>query len=162
MVIDPVTGIPLTFLTSSPAGDSKIYQTHRQWTADGKWVVFRSHRSPGQAFAVNEATGAIVQVTETGYMGMLCLARLSMDLYIMRDTGHAPDQGSRENPAAAAGTAQARAGDGAGARQQESRRSRVSVCHRCRQWILSARSSSTMRTVIGRSAVPVKPRLRWA
>ena len=112
MVIDPVTGIPLTFLTSSPAGDSKIYQTHRQWTADGKWVVFRSHRSPGQAFAVNEATGAIVQVTETGYMGMLCLARLSMDLYIMRDMGHALNQGSRENTGAAGGAAQARAGDG--------------------------------------------------
>ena len=57
VVIDPVTGTPLTFLTSTPAGDSKIYQTHRQWTADGRWLVFRSHRSPGQAFAVNEETG---------------------------------------------------------------------------------------------------------
>src|ERR1019366_7754647 len=63
IVIDTVTGIPLTFLTSTPAGDSKIYQTHRQWTADGKWVIFRSNRVRGQAFAVNEETGAIVQVT---------------------------------------------------------------------------------------------------
>src|SRR6185436_3319361 len=49
IVPDPVTGVPLTFLTSTPNGDSKIYQTHRQWTADGKWVVFRSNRVPGQA-----------------------------------------------------------------------------------------------------------------
>jgi hypothetical protein len=40
IVTDPVTGTPLTFLTSTPAGDSKIYQTHQQWTADGKWLVF--------------------------------------------------------------------------------------------------------------------------
>ena len=87
IVTDPVTGIPLTFLTSTPAGDSKIYQTHPQWTADGKWLIFRSQRAPGQAFAVNEDNGAIVQVTENGYMGMLCVARLSMKLYIMRDAG---------------------------------------------------------------------------
>ena len=87
IVIDPMTGIPLTFLTSTPVGDSKIYQTHRQWTADGKWVIFRSNRVRGQAFAVNEETGAIVQLTEDGYMGMLCAARLSMKLYIMRNSG---------------------------------------------------------------------------
>jgi oligogalacturonide lyase len=95
VVVDPVTGIALTFLTSTPAGDSKIYQTHRQWTADGKWLVFRSHRSPGQAFAVNETTGAIVQITENGYIGMLCLARLSMNLYIMRDGGRLSEQNGR-------------------------------------------------------------------
>ena len=87
IVTDPVTGIALSFLTSTPAGDSKIYQTHPQWTADGKWLIFRSQRAPGQAFAVNEDNGAIVQVTENGYMGMLCVARLSMKLYIMRDAG---------------------------------------------------------------------------
>jgi oligogalacturonide lyase len=46
-VPDPVTGVPLTFLTSTPAGDSKIYQTHHQWTSDGKWLVFRSNRVRG-------------------------------------------------------------------------------------------------------------------
>ncbi|MDQ6610501.1 MAG: hypothetical protein M3Y85_11850, partial [Bacteroidota bacterium] len=35
VVKDPITGTMLTFLTSTPAGDSKIYQTHTQWTADG-------------------------------------------------------------------------------------------------------------------------------
>ncbi|HWL15158.1 MAG TPA: hypothetical protein VNR00_06110 [Opitutus sp.] len=84
VVIDPVTGTPLTFLTSTPAGDSKIYQTHHQWTADGKWLVFRSNRVKGQAMAVNEETGDIVQVTENGYTGMLCLADHSMNLYFLR------------------------------------------------------------------------------
>ena len=84
IVADPVTGTPLTFLTSTPAGDSKIYQTHHQWTADGKWLVFRSNRVKGQAMAVNEETGDIVQVTENGYTGMLCLADRSMNLYFVR------------------------------------------------------------------------------
>jgi oligogalacturonide lyase len=100
---DPVTGIPLTFLTSIPVGDSKIYQTHPQWTADGKWVIFRSNRVRGQAFAVNEETGVIVQVTESGYMGMLCVARLSMKLYFMRDLGRGLDQGSGPPSPPAAG-----------------------------------------------------------
>ncbi len=84
IVVDPVTGVPLTFLTSKPAGDSKIYQTHHQWTSDGKWLVFRSNRVPGQAMAVNEATGDLVQVTESGFTGMLCLADHSMNLYFLR------------------------------------------------------------------------------
>ncbi len=84
IVPDPVTGLSLTFLTSTPAGDSKIYQTHPQWTSDGHWLVFRSNRAPGLAFAVNEDDGAIVQLTEKGYMGMLCVARQSMKLYFMR------------------------------------------------------------------------------
>ena len=86
VISDPVTGIPLTFLTTDPAGDSKIYQTHQQWTADGQWLIFRGNRGTGpQAFAVNEETGDIIQVTENGYMGMLCAAHKSMKLFIMRD-----------------------------------------------------------------------------
>ena len=85
VVIDPKTGAELIFLTSkSGTGDSKIYQTHNQWTSDGEWVIFRSDRVPGEAMAVNETTGDIVQVTEGGYTGMLCVARKSMNLYIMR------------------------------------------------------------------------------
>ena len=56
VVQDPVTGLPLTFLTSTDGGyrQSKIYQTHRQWTVDGKWLIFRGTRETGsQAFAVN-------------------------------------------------------------------------------------------------------------
>ncbi len=84
VVIDPVTGVPLTFLTSTANGDSKIYQTHRQWTADGQWLVFRSNRVRGQAMAVHEESGVMVQVTEHGYAGMLCLAAKSNKLYFLR------------------------------------------------------------------------------
>ena len=42
VIKDPKTGVELVFLTSkSGTGDSKIYQTHNQWTSDGKWVIFR-------------------------------------------------------------------------------------------------------------------------
>jgi oligogalacturonide lyase len=88
IVKDPVTGTMLTFLTSQPHGDAKIYPTHPQWTADGKWVVFRSNlvrnKDHTEAMAVNEASGDIVQVSEGGYQGMLNLARKSMKLYFMR------------------------------------------------------------------------------
>jgi oligogalacturonide lyase len=86
VVKDPVTGTALTFLTSKPYGDSKIYQTHTQWTSDGQWLIFRSGRAKNEAMAVNERTGDIVQVTEGGYTGMLCVARKSMKLYFMRFT----------------------------------------------------------------------------
>lgn len=84
VVKDPVTGVELTFLTSTPSGDSKIYQTHNQWTFDGQWLIFRSGRIKGEAMAVNEKTGQMVQVTEGGYTGMLNIARNSMKLYFMR------------------------------------------------------------------------------
>src|SRR5215203_2127850 len=84
VVKDPVTGTMLSFLTSKPSGDTKIYQTHTQWTSDGQWVIFRSGRARNEAMAVNEKTGDIVQVTEGGYTGMLCIARNSMKLYFMR------------------------------------------------------------------------------
>jgi oligogalacturonide lyase len=85
VVKDPVTGVMLTFLTSTPAGDAKIYQTHNQWTSDGQWLIFRSGRVRGEAMAVNERTGEMVQVTEGGYTGMLNIARKSMKLYFMRN-----------------------------------------------------------------------------
>ncbi len=84
-VKDPVTGTMLNFLTSTPAGDSKIYQTHRQWTSDGEWLIFRSNRARNEALAVNEKTGEMVQVTEGGYTGMLNVACKSMKLYFMRN-----------------------------------------------------------------------------
>ena len=85
VIADPVTGTSLTFLTSTQNGDSKIYQTHNQWTSDGQWLIFRSNRVRGEAMAVNEATGEMVQVTEGGYVGMLNIARKSMKLYFMRN-----------------------------------------------------------------------------
>lgn len=87
VIKDPVTGIDLIFLTSSSGGDRKIYPTHNQWTSDGEWIIFSSRRVVGEAMAVNEKTGDIVQVTEGGYSGMLNVARKSMKLYYMRRPG---------------------------------------------------------------------------
>lgn len=89
VVPDPVTGVPLTFLTNEGPGDSKIYPTHPQWTADGKWLIFRSARAAHQAFAVNEENGAIIQVTQTGYEGSLCIAQKTMRLFFLRYADHA-------------------------------------------------------------------------
>src|SRR5215216_5830281 len=95
VVKDPVTGTMLTFLTSTPTGDAKIYQTHNQWTSDGQWLIFRSGRARGEAMAVNEKTGEMVQVTEGGYTGMLNIARKSMKLYFMRNPNR--DTSQRRN-----------------------------------------------------------------
>ena len=93
VVPDPITGVPLLFLTSGPGGDSKIYQTHPQWTADGKWVIFRSNRVAHQAFAVNEASGDIVQVTETGFSGMLSFPVDHIDQAARRQQHHQAGDG---------------------------------------------------------------------
>jgi len=98
IVKDPVTGTMLTFLTSTPAGDSKIYQTHNQWTSDGQWLIFRSNRVPGEAMAVNEKSGEMVQVTEGGYSGMLNIARKSMKLYFLRNPNFRPGQRPPQGP----------------------------------------------------------------
>lgn len=85
VVRDPVTGVELVFLTSkSGMGDRKTYQTHNQWTSDGRWCVFNSRRANGEAIAVNEETGEMVQVTEGGYAGKLLLARKSMKMFFLR------------------------------------------------------------------------------
>lgn len=84
LVKDAVTGQELLFLTSTPAADSKTYPTHPQWTADGKWIVFRTKRANGEALAVHEESGVMVQVTQGGYAGTLCMAQKSMKLYFMR------------------------------------------------------------------------------
>ena len=98
VVKDQVTGTMLTFLTSTPAGDSKIYQTHNQWTSDGQWLIFRSNRVRGEAMAVNEKSGDIVQVTEGGYTGMLNVARNSMKLFFLRDPNPPPQRPSGPPP----------------------------------------------------------------
>ncbi|WP_163393470.1 hypothetical protein [Flavobacterium limi] len=84
IIKDPVTGQELIFLTTKSAGDSKTYPTHPQWTADGEWLIFRTKRANGEAVAVNEKSGVMVQVTEGGYTGTLCMAQKSMKLYFMR------------------------------------------------------------------------------
>lgn len=62
---DSITGRNVIVLTTHPGSDTKIYQTHPQWTSDGQWIIFRSARNNnrGQAFAVNETSGDIIQLT---------------------------------------------------------------------------------------------------
>ena len=119
IVPDPVTGLPLTFLTSTDGGyrQSKIYQTHRQWTSDGKWLIFRGVRETGaQAFAVNEETGDIVQVTETGFMGMLCVGNKTMNLYVMAANGGGPRPPALTGPGGGGAAPPAPAASGPGPR----------------------------------------------
>jgi len=96
VLIDRITGIPITALTASPAKDFTLYQTHPQWTSDGKYIIFRSNRTGNstlrhglsQVFAVDEVTGDIIQLTDgpgviTG-TGALFVARKSMHFYYFR------------------------------------------------------------------------------
>jgi oligogalacturonide lyase len=87
IVTDPVTGLSLTFLTTDPANDSKPYQTHPTWTADGRWILMRSSRGDGgqQAYLIDERAGDIVQVTEGATdLGSLTLSRKTNTLYLLR------------------------------------------------------------------------------
>ena len=92
IVTDPVTGMQLTFLTSSQSNDYTIRDIHRHWTSDGKWLIFRSQRLPGETLAVNEETGVIVQVTEVAYMPAMCLTAKSMKMYYLRMVLRQPGQ----------------------------------------------------------------------
>lgn len=90
VMVDTRTGYTITALTNGTYSDAKLYPTHPQWTSDGRYIVFRSSdRSAdkhSQAFAVSEATGEIIQLTDgegTG-TGSLNVARLSNKLYYFR------------------------------------------------------------------------------
>lgn len=95
VLVDRVTGALLTALTTAKANDTKIYQSHPQWTADGTHVVFRSDgRSRDgrpQIFAVHEVTGDIIQLTDGPGVNVhddsLALAHKSNKLYYLRDEG---------------------------------------------------------------------------
>lgn len=97
-LVDRATGRPLTVLTTGPSNDLKNYQTHPQWAADGVHIIFRSSdRNPertAQAFAVNEITGDIIQLTEglDVETGSLNVARLSNRLYFVRGKAGVSDQ----------------------------------------------------------------------
>ncbi len=83
--VDADTGVGVTCLTSSPAQDDKIYQTHPNWTADGAYLIFHSDRTgTGEIFALEVATGEIVQITDKD-SGAIVVARHSNALYLVRD-----------------------------------------------------------------------------
>lgn len=93
VIVDRTTGLPVTFLTAGATSDAKIYPTHPQWAADGLHIIFRSSDRAGaggsQAFAVNEITGDIIQLTDGPGVGTgsLNVARRSNKLYYMRRSG---------------------------------------------------------------------------
>jgi hypothetical protein len=71
-------------------------------------LIFRGTREAGsQAFAVNEETGQIVQVTETGFIGMLCAGNKTMKLYVMAGGGGGGRRGRDATPATGAAEAAA-------------------------------------------------------
>ena len=83
---DDITGLEITMLTTSAAKDNKIYQTHPNWTADGRNIVFMSDRSgSNQYFAISEKTGAIVQLTDDLQPGNACLSKKSNLMYYISD-----------------------------------------------------------------------------
>ncbi len=108
IIKDKLTGNKITILTTSDADDSKIYQTHPQWTYDQKYIIFISNRSSpsqspgsqqaagsGQAnreqvkrskvYAVDVKTGTIIQLTEGETSeSSLNIARKSNKLYYSR------------------------------------------------------------------------------
>lgn len=98
IVVDRVTGRSLVTLTEAASNDMKIYQTHPQWASDGVHVIFRSKdRNPEktpQAYAVNEITGDITQLTDGPDVdtGSLNVSRLGMRLYFLRGDGKAAPQ----------------------------------------------------------------------
>ena len=59
-------------------------------------MIFRSNRVRGEAMAVNEKSGDIVQVTEGGYTGMLNVARKSMRLFFLRNPPASSPRGSMQ------------------------------------------------------------------
>jgi oligogalacturonide lyase len=91
-LVDANTGVTITALTTGTFNDAKFYQTHPQWSADGKYVIFRSNRGAGRggAFAVSETTGEIIQLTESG--SVASVARKSNKLYFFRGGMGTPSQ----------------------------------------------------------------------
>jgi oligogalacturonide lyase len=73
---DKVTGVTVNALTTSRRRSSTMYQTHPQWTADGKYIIFRSslpsrnprERGMSQYYAISMDNFEIVQIT-TGERG---------------------------------------------------------------------------------------------
>ena len=100
-MVDARTGLPIVVLTSAPESDSKPYQTHTTWTADGEWIIFRSSRgdSGPQYFLVHEQRGDIIQLTAGAgtSVGSPNLSRKEMKFYYMR--GGAQPGGEPATPA---------------------------------------------------------------
>ncbi len=83
---DTVTGVDILALTTSRHNNSKIYQDHPQWTADGKYLVFRSSRAEWQYYAMSMDTYEIVQITTGENNQFLHLGWKTNNAYQIRDS----------------------------------------------------------------------------
>ncbi len=80
------TGLEIFMLTTSSAQDNKIYQTHPNWTADGRHIVFMSDRAgTSQYFALSVNTGAITQLTNDQSPGNAFLNRAKPGMFYVSD-----------------------------------------------------------------------------
>jgi oligogalacturonide lyase len=83
---DSVTGYEISMLTTSPAKDNKIYQTHPNWTADGRYIVFTSDRvGTNQYFALSVDTGEIIQLTSDNAPGNAFLGRQKNNMFYVSE-----------------------------------------------------------------------------
>lgn len=80
--VDPITGMEIAMLTTSPAKDDKIYQTHPSWTADLQHIVFMSDRTgSNQYFAIAAETGIITQLTNDRGPSNACLSHTKNQMF---------------------------------------------------------------------------------
>ena len=104
---DAQTGNEITVLTDTLKNDRFLYQTDPMWTADGKYLLFRSSSrgdgtmvertqpngekkkwKPTQIYFIEMATGKIMQATEGADLGNAFLANRSNKLFISRNENH--------------------------------------------------------------------------
>ena len=85
---DEVTGFDIKVLTDTASNDSYIYQTDPMWSADHRFLLFRSGIRAGgvrqgQFFLMEIATGRMLQITE-GMHGSVFMANRSNHVFINR------------------------------------------------------------------------------
>lgn len=104
---DAKTGNKITVLTDTLKNDRFLYQTDPMWTADGKYLLFRSSSrgdgtmvertqpngekkkwKPTQIYFIEMVTGKIIQATEGADLGNAFLANRSNKLFISRNGNH--------------------------------------------------------------------------
>lgn len=104
---DAQTGNKITVLTDTLKNDRFLYQTDPMWTADGKYLLFRSSSrgdgtmvertqpngekkkwKPTQIYFIEMVTGKIIQATEGADLGNAFLANRSNKLFISRNENH--------------------------------------------------------------------------
>ena len=101
--VDKQTGNTITVLTDTTKNDHYLYQTDPMWTADGKYLIFRSSSragdkemetttpdgkkrrwTPTQMFFIEMESGKIIQATEGTDLAGTYLANKSNRMFISR------------------------------------------------------------------------------